>query len=272
MIEGQPPQCERMTGLHAQQLAELVNRVREVVGPWEKPPVGRPHVLPLVTAVVAVLFGLRHNLPDDVVAEVFGCSQATITRYHDLLHPILRWVIRPEVDEQYERAQRNGVLVDGFIAPVGEREDYHGLYSGKKHLCGQNIQVVADLDGCVADVGDPVPGARHDAAAFFISGIAQRWATHYAPGGPGMIGDGGYQGTGAITPDRKPPGGHLSDKQKSYNYSVNRLRAAVERAIAHLKSWKVLATGYRRIMTDFPDLLRTVTALEIFRVWGPGFE
>jgi hypothetical protein len=56
-----------------------------------------------------VLFGLRHNMPDDVVGELFGCPQATITRYHDLLRPILRWVTGPEVDEQYRRAQREGV-------------------------------------------------------------------------------------------------------------------------------------------------------------------
>jgi hypothetical protein len=54
-------------------------------------------------AVVAVLFGLRHNVADDVVAKVFGCSQATITRYHDILQPILRWVTRPEVDQQHDR-------------------------------------------------------------------------------------------------------------------------------------------------------------------------
>jgi hypothetical protein len=122
--------------------------------------------LALPCAVVAVLFGLRHNLPDDAVGEVFGASQATITRYHDLLHPILRRVTRPEVDEQYQRAQRDGVLVDGFVAPVGERDGYDGLFSGKKHVSGCNVQVVADLDGRVADVGDPLPGARHDAATF----------------------------------------------------------------------------------------------------------
>src|SRR6266508_1484262 len=150
-----------MTGLRAGQLAELVGRVREIVGTeWEAPAVGRPHMLPLFAAVVAVLFGLRHNLPDDVVSEVFGCSQATITRYHDVLHPILRWVTRPEVDQQYQRAQREGVLVDGFVAPVGERDGYDGLFSGKKHVSGQNVQVVADL-----------------------AGIAHRWAAHYAPDG-----------------------------------------------------------------------------------------
>ncbi len=67
MIEGQPPRAERMTGLSPGQLADLVGQVREVVGPWENPPIGRPHVLPLPAAVVAVLFGLRHNVADDVV-------------------------------------------------------------------------------------------------------------------------------------------------------------------------------------------------------------
>jgi hypothetical protein len=177
-------------------------------------------------------------MPDGVLAEVFGCSQATITRYHEILQPILRWVTRPEVDEQADRAHREGVLVDGFVAPVGEREHYDGLFSGKKHVSGQNVQVIADLDGRVADVGEPVNGARHDAAAFFISGIAERWASHLAPGGPGMIGDGGYQGTGPITPHKKPPGGELTAKQKSHIYSLNQLRAAVERAIAHLKNRK----------------------------------
>ncbi|WP_238324072.1 transposase family protein [Salinispora pacifica] len=162
------------------------------------------------------------------------------------------------------------MLVDGFVAPVGERESYHGLFSGKKHLSGQNVQVIANLDGRVADVGEPVNGARHDAAAFFISGIAERWASHLTDG-PGMIGDGGYQGTGPITPHKKPPGGELTAQQKAYNYSVNRLRAAVERAISHLKNWKILKTGYHRIMTDFPDVLRTATALEIFRTAAPGF-
>ncbi len=262
-----------MTGLPEERLSDLIGRVREIVGvEWEKPAVGRPHVLPLPTAVIAVLFGLRHNLSDEVLGEIFGCSQATITRYHQTLQPILRWVTRPELDQRREQNLRQGVLVDGFVAPVGEREHYDGLFSGKKHVCGQNVQVIADLDGRVTDVGDPVNGARHDAAAFHISGIAQRWKGHYATGGPGMIGDCGYQGTGPITPHRKPPGAELTDKQKAYNYSVNRLRAAVERAISHLKNWKILKTGYHRIMTDFPDVLRTVTALEIFRTAQPGFE
>lgn len=102
MIEGQPLRCEGMTGLQAGRLADLIGRVREIVGDeWEKPPVGRPHVLPLPTAVIAVLSGLRRNQPDEVLGEMFGCSQATITRYHQILQPILRWVTCPEVDQRF---------------------------------------------------------------------------------------------------------------------------------------------------------------------------
>ncbi|MFI0797229.1 hypothetical protein ACH4OY_31820, partial [Micromonospora rubida] len=54
------------------------------------------------------------------------------------------------------------------------------------------------------DVGDPCPGARHDSGAFVDSGLAARWADHYARGGPGMIGDMGYQGTGLTTPYKNP--------------------------------------------------------------------
>jgi DDE superfamily endonuclease len=272
LIEGQPLRCESMTGLRTHQLADPIDRVREIVGhDWERPPVGRPHVLPPPTAVIAVLFGLRHNLPDEVVAEAFGCPPAAITRSQQILQPILRWVTRPEVDQRLDQAHREGVLVDGFIAPVGEREHCTGLFSGRKHVSGQNVQVIAGLDGRVADVGEPVNGARHDPAAFFISGIAERWAGHYAPGGPGMIGDAGYQGTGPTTPPKKPPRGDLTTKQKAYNDTVNRLPAAVERAISHVKNWKILKTGYHRIMTDFPDVLRTVTRPRDLQSHRTGF-
>jgi hypothetical protein len=86
---------------------------------------------------------------------------ATITRYREQLGTILRWVPRPETDQRYAQAQREGALVDGFVAPVGDRDGYtDDLYSGKKHTNGQNIQVVADLDGLVADVATRRPPRR----------------------------------------------------------------------------------------------------------------
>jgi hypothetical protein len=94
----------------------------------------------------------------------------------------------------------------------------------------------------------------HDSRAFAESGIAARWQKHYQPGGPGMIGDKGYQGTGITTPYKKPPGRELTEARRACNTSLNRLRAAVERAIAHLKCWKVLKTGFRRSLEEFPTV------------------
>ncbi|MFI6333109.1 transposase family protein [Micromonospora chersina] len=95
------------------------------------------------------------------------------------------------------QAKRSAVIVDGFLAPTGERTGVAGMFSGKRHQVGFNIQAVADLAGRLVDTGLPVPGARHDSKALTESGIADRWATHLRPRGPGMLADLGYLGTNA---------------------------------------------------------------------------
>jgi hypothetical protein len=266
MIDGRPPQSERMTGLTQGQVDWLYEQLAATVV-WDAP-TGRPRVLTLYTALVVVLFALRHNLPDDVIGELFGCSGDTVERYQDELEPLVDLFLTPLYEEIRAQAHRDAALVDGFVAPVGERDGVDGLYSGKKHVSGQNVQVVGTLSGRLADVGDPCPGAMHDSRAFVESGIAERWAKHYEPDGPGMIGDKAYKGTGITTPVKKPAGRDLTDVQRSCNTSINRLRAAVERVIAHLKCWKVLKTCFRRSLHEFPTVLRTVVKLEVFRVYG----
>lgn len=234
---------------------------------WE-PPTGRPRALPLYTALVAVLFALR-NLPSDVLGELFGCGSSTVQRYQEDLEPLVDDVLTPLYEQIRAQAHRDAVLVDGLVVLIGERDGIEDLFSSKKGFCGQNVQVVATLSGRVADVGDPCPGAMHDSRAFRESGIADRWAEHYQPGGPGMIGDKGYQGTGIATPYKKPPRRELTEAHRACNTVFNRLRAVVERAIAHLKCWRVLKTGFRRSLEEFPAVLCTVTKLEVFRVYGP---
>ncbi len=88
-------------------------------------------------------------------------------------------------------------------------------------------------------VSEPVTGHNHGMTALTeTAGILAA-----ADSG---IGDKGYQGAGFITPFKKPQGGELHDWQKEFNAQVNRLRAPVERAIAHLKSWRILHIDYRR--------------------------
>jgi hypothetical protein len=256
-----------MTGLDREQVDWLYEQLDTMLQ-WDAP-TGRPRALPLYTALVMVLFGLRHNLPPDVLAELFGCGSSTVERYQDELEPVIDEVLTPVYDQVRAQAHRDAVLVDGLVVPIGDRDGTDGLFSDKKGYHGQNVQVVATLTGRLADVGNPCPGAMHDSRAFRESGIAGRWARHYQPDGPGMIGDKGYQGTGIHTPYKKPPKRELTQARRACNTALNRIRAAVERAIAHLKCWRILKTGFRRSLDEFPAALRTVTKLEIFRVYGP---
>ncbi|MET8509379.1 transposase family protein [Streptomyces sp. NPDC004787] len=66
----------------------------------------------------------------------------------------------------------------------------------------------------------------------------------------------------------KPRGRERSAGDKAANHSVNTLRAAVERAIAHLKDWKIFATRYRGPLARFPDIVKAVTALTFYKQAG----
>jgi DDE superfamily endonuclease/Helix-turn-helix of DDE superfamily endonuclease len=221
----------------------------------------------LFRAVVLTLFLMRRNESQAVAGELFGCSQATVSRVARRLRPLLSQATAELAEQIRVQAKRSAVLVDGFLAPTGERAGVAGMFSGKRHAAGFNIQAVANLDGRLVDTGFPVPGARHDSKALAESGIAGRWAAHLRPGGPGMLADLGYLGTAATTGTRKPRSRDLTEVQRACNNAINSARAAVERAIAHLVNWKVLDTGWRGPLTDFPEVLRTVTGLEIYRTW-----
>ncbi|WP_137813614.1 transposase family protein, partial [Gandjariella thermophila] len=60
--------------------------------------------------------------------------------------------------------------------------------------------------------------------------------------------------------------GELSIGDKANNRVISSLRSAVERCIAHVKNWKILATGFRGHLAELPNVIRIVTALEFYRL------
>src|SRR6266567_1808716 len=76
----------------------------------------------------------------------------------------------------------------------------------------------------------------------------------------------GLSGLGLHHPFKKPQGGKLLDWQKEFNAQVNRLRAPVERAIAHLKSWRILHTDYRRPLRTYATSYRAAVGLYFFKL------
>lgn len=103
-------------------------------------------------------------------------------------------------------------------------------------------------------------GSMHDRKAFDECGWEDRLSE--TP----TIADPAYQGTHAITPRKKPKGGELSTNDKANNKTISSIRSAVERCIAHVKNWKILATGYRGRLAELPTIIRIIAALEFYRL------
>ena len=81
-----------------------------------------------------------------------------------------------------------------------------------------------------------------------------------------VVGDKGFIGPDYITtPVRKPQGRELYMREHDYNNQISSLRAPVERAVASLKTWRVLFIDYRRPLKTFPSSFRAAIGLYFFK-------
>lgn len=252
---------EVTTGLDVEQLTELVVRVRVRLGGGYVSR-GRPLALGLFPSVAMVLALLRQNIVQQLAAEMFGVSQSNVSCRFNALGEVIAAVLAEFVPAPTQIAGNSTVLVEGTLVPTWDWRHRSDLFSGKHHDTGFNLQIGATLGGNLVAVGAPVPGARHDAHAWQASGLAHQLANmdHLA--------DLGYIGVGEmLTGHKKPPGGELTDNQKQVNTDLSGIRAAVERAIAHLKNWKILSSRYRGPLDKLPSVIRTVVALAFFKFY-----
>ncbi len=266
----EPLRYETLTGLSRGQLAELTGRIAGVLADVVQPG-GAPAVIGLFKSVAMVVTLMRKNLTQEVAGAVFGCSQPTVSRRWDLLRPLIGQVLAGCVLAPAQIVGRNATaLVDGTIAPTWDWAAIPDLFSGKAGYAGMNIQVAATLGGQVAAIGAvPVHGARHDAHAFAASGLKDAIAGHRA------VADLGYTGVDGITivPFRTPPGGALHESRVSFNHDLSAIRAAAERAVAHVKTWRMLSEEggrYRPPIAKYGETLTAIIGLFFFsNYFGP---
>ncbi len=125
-----------------------------------------------------------------------------------------------------------------------------------------NLQISATLGGEIAAVGPvPVHGACRDAYAFAASGLAEV-LTDFP-----TVADLGYVGIEGIdtVPYKRFPGVDLNPGQVEFNTAPS--RAAVEHAIAHLKTWRMLSEEggrYRAPLEKYPSMIKAVIGLFFF--------
>jgi len=253
-----------MSGLESEQLDELEERVAVLLGdPWNNG-TGRPKELTLREAIIVSSGYARQNIIEDVWAEIFDTSQPTISRIINEITPLIEKAtaeFRPSADEAKAAIRGQSVLVDGFLAPCWSWHDAPDLWSGKHKTTGFNSQVISNLAGDVVFVSEPITGHNHDMTALSETETGEVITAAFS-----AIGDKGYQGSGYITPIKKPEIRELLGWEKEFNADVSSLRAPVERAIAHIKSWRILHTDYRRPLRTYLTSFRAAIGLYFFKL------
>jgi hypothetical protein len=253
-----------MSGLTGEQLDELEEYVAELLEkPWDSG-TGRPREMTLHEALIVASGYARNNITEEIWAEIFDVNQSTISRYISFLTPLIDQAtaeFRPAAEEAAEAIRGAIALVDGTLWPcwswAGERE----LWAGKYKTTGHGSLIVTNLAGRITFVSEPVPGNQHDMRK--LTGTECETILKHAGG---VIGDKGFIGTDYITtPVRKLEDRELYMREHDYNNQVSSLRAPVERAVANLKTWRILFTDYRRPLKTFASSFRAAIGLFFFK-------
>jgi hypothetical protein len=127
-----------------------------------------------------------------------------------------------------------------------------------------NLQIAATVSGHLTAVGPiPVHGARHDAYAFKASGLTTMLTDLPTLADLGYVGVEGIE----LVPFTRLLGADLTTSQAEFNTALSKIRAAVEHAIAHLKTWRMLSEEggrYRAPIEKYPSMLKAVIGLFFF--------
>jgi DDE superfamily endonuclease len=253
-----------MSGLSEEQIDELERRVARLMEmPWNKA-AGRPRGLTFREAIIITCGYLRHNIIEEVWAEVFDVAQSTISRCITLLTPLVKRATDRERPTKTAamRALRGAIaLVDGTLWPCWSWKGKKKLWSGKHKTTGHGSLVITNLEGRVLYISGPVTGNQHD-----MRKLKESAAEKILKKASGVFGDKGFIGTTYITtPIRKPKSRKLLEWEREWNRQVSSYRAPVERAIADLKSWRGLFTDYRRPLATFETSFYAATGLYFFK-------
>ena len=220
---------------------------------------GYPPILGLSGSLRATLMYLRQNIVQAVIGEILGVSQPTVSRAIKAITAAISRTLAVLLLTAEEVPRDCDCRGGRHLLPCLGWRDRRDLWLVKHGSAGMNVQILVRLDGGFVWASDPYPGSMHDVAALDASGLLDGIDPS------GWIGDKGYVGRGMITPHKKPPNGELSETEKEENRSVNRIRQVVERTIAHIKSWRILHTPYRRPLETFEQTITAALALYSFK-------
>jgi hypothetical protein len=253
----------RTFGLNAEQLDELEERITELLAePWDKG-AGRPKSLSLREAIMVTLLYSRQNMIEEVIADFFGVAQATVSGIITKFTPLIAKAteeFRPDAEEGKQVTRGRMALVDGTLWPCWSWGTAPEMWAGKYKTTGHGSLIIGDESGNIIFVSEPAPGCDHDMKK--LEGTVKEILELAGA----VIGDKGFQGSGYITPVKKPVGRDLYLREHQYNNQISSIRSPIERAVAHLKTWKILFTDYRRPLHTFLDSFHAAIGLYFFEL------
>jgi hypothetical protein len=233
-------------------LADLIRARRNAVGSrWRKLPADRQALL--------VLAWLRNGDTYARLAGGFGIGVATAYRYLREAVDLLA-ATAPTLAQVLDRVRALvWVILDGTLIATDRVAEDRPYFSGKHRRHGVNAQVLAGPRGHLLWASPVLPGSIHDLKAARTHGIVDALTaaeiTTWA--------DRGYQGAGGTisTPFKRRPGHELSDNMRAVNAAHNAIRGKGERAIAVLKTWRIL-TKIRCDPSYTTSVLQAITVLQ----------
>ena len=253
----------RTFGLDAEQLDVLEKCIEEILPePWNKE-TGRPKSLSLREAIMVALLYKRQNIIEEVIADLFGISQGVVSGiikdFDSLIIQVTEEFV-PDVEEAKQVTRGRLALVDGTLWPCWSWETAPELWAGKYKTTGYGSLIITDEFGDIIFVSDPAPGCDHDMKK--LKGTVKEILDLAGS----VIADKGFQGSGYVTPAKKPKDRELYMREHEYNNQISSIRAPIERAVAHLKTWKTLFTDYRRPLGTYLDSWRAAIGLYFFEL------
>jgi DDE superfamily endonuclease len=126
---------------------------------------------------------------------------------------------------------------------------------------GNGSLIVTNLQGRITFVSEPLTAISLD-----MSKLAGSEVEKILKKADGVFGDKGFIGTDYITtPIRKPQYHQLLQWEHGWNNQESSFRAPVERAVAQLKTWRILFMDYRRPVETFASSFRAAIGLYFFK-------